>query len=344
MKRIIFIVLFVFLLSCQNQYDLQSVAIKPIKTFDLGEIDIRAMVLIDNALGFGGTKGTIGYIDIQRQTMEVSSFSDKDYRMVATTKDYFYALGTGNPALLQKFDSNQISNVYVEKHEKVFYNSMLFIDNQFGIAVGDPTENCMSIITTNDGGQKWHKKTCSQAPKLEDGEVLFAASNTNIASIKNKLWVITGGTKSNVFISEDKAQTWKKVHLPILQGTASQGAFSIDFYDEKNGIVVGGDYTNPSIKNKTGAVTTDGGKNWTPLAPNSLGYMSCVKYIPLTYGKGLVATSSSNGLWISTNGGKSWKQISQEGFHALLFADEKTMIASGKGKITLFKLIKKELR
>jgi hypothetical protein len=34
---------------------------------------------------------------------------------------------------------------------------------------------------------------------LKNGEVVFAASNTNIASSKNYLWVATGGMSSRIF-------------------------------------------------------------------------------------------------------------------------------------------------
>ena len=36
--------------------------------------------------------------------------------------------------------------VYKEQNEKVFYDAMAFWNDEEGMAIGDPVENCMSII------------------------------------------------------------------------------------------------------------------------------------------------------------------------------------------------------
>ncbi len=36
---------------------------------------------------------------------------------------------------------------------------------------------------------------------------------------------------------------------PIIQGNGPQGIYSIDFYNENNGIIIGGDYSEP-LENK----------------------------------------------------------------------------------------------
>ncbi|WP_172920047.1 VPS10 domain-containing protein [Capnocytophaga canis] len=339
MKRFLHAICCMILISCQNQNnDLQGIEIKERHTFSLEGKSVRAMVLLDKNIGFAGSGGVLGFINTQNLTMEKTDFLDVEYRSVAATTNDFYMLSVGSPAMLFSTQSDGFKKMYEETHEKAFYDSMLFLDNQFGIAVGDPTDDCMSVLTTHDGGKTWQKKSCDQAPKLAVGEALFAASNSNIANVENLLWVITGGSKSRIFSSEDKGVTWKSTNLPIVQGNPSQGAFSVSFYDKNNGIVMGGDYKNPTLKAKSGAITTDGGKTWQVIdETSSPGYISCVRYIPNSEGKGLVATSSSNGIWSSVDSGKTWEKISEKGYHSLLFVDENTLVASGNEEITLFK-------
>lgn len=341
MKTII-LALSLILFSCKStDYKTRDIELKELKTFPLEGVNIRALVALDNNVGFGGSNGILGFINTQNRTIQYSSFSQAEFRSVAATQNDFFALTIGNPAILLKTHNNEFMSVYQENNEKVFYDSMLFLDNSFGLAVGDPTEDCISIITTHNGGKSWQKMPCYQLPSLEQGEALFAASNSNIATYKNNIWIVTGGKKSRVLISDRELKSWKSVDLPILQGEASQGAFSVDFYDENNGIIMGGDYLNPQLKTNTGAVTSDGGKSWLPIEERfSVGYVSCVKYIPNTNANELIA-ASPNGLFFSNDKGASWKKVSDKAYHSLLFSDEKTLIASGNGEISMFRLTEK---
>ena len=85
---------------------------------------------------------------------------------------------------------------------------MKFWNESEGIAIGDPVENCMSVIITRDGGNTWEKLPCEILPEVEKGEAAFAASNSNIAVFGNHAWVATGGRKSRVMHTADKGKTW----------------------------------------------------------------------------------------------------------------------------------------
>ena len=112
---------------------------------------------------------------------------------------------------------------------------MKFFNHYNGIAMGDPTEDCLSIIITNDGGYTWNKIPCEKLPKVADGEAAFAASNTNIKVLGKTVWIATGGTKARVFKSKDFGETWAVFETPIIQGEGPQGIYSIDFADGWNG-------------------------------------------------------------------------------------------------------------
>ena len=105
-----------------------------------------------------------------------------EFRSIAATNDAIFILTVGNPAILFKIDKKSLQEtiVYQEENEKVFYDSMQFVDDLNGFAMGDPTENCLSLIKTTDGGNSWQKVSCANLPKINEGEAAFATSNTNL--------------------------------------------------------------------------------------------------------------------------------------------------------------------
>ena len=300
------------------------------------------LVAIDSlTMYYAGSKGYVGFTDDGGETWHTKQFKYQDsifpnFRSMAynSNTNLLYALSIGNPALLYQYDFLASQIVYQEKHPKVFYDSMKFFDEKNGIAMGDPTDgNCLSIILTNDGGNTWNKISCKQIPKVKDGEAAFAASNTNIKVLGNTVWIVTGGIKSRVFKSIDLGITWNVYETPIIQGSSSQGIYSIDFFDEKNGIVFGGDYSNPEENFKNKAITSDGGETWTLVAngenPN---YKSCVQYVPNTEGKEIFAVGKT-GISYSNNGGLNWNEVNNGSYYSIQFVDKNTAWLTGNTKI-----------
>jgi photosystem II stability/assembly factor-like uncharacterized protein len=224
--------------------------------------------------------------------------------------------------------------VYEEKHEKVFYDSMQFWNAQEGIAIGDPTADCFSIIITRDGGQTWQKLSCEVLPKLADGEAAFAASNTNVVLKGSHAWVVSGGKKARVFHSPDKGKSWEVFETPIVQGEAMTGIFTADFYNEQIGFIAGGNYEKPMQNFQNKAITTDGGKTWKLVAENQgFGYASCVQFVPNSEGKALVAVGAQ-GLFYSSDAGATWQQfLTDPSLYTIRFLDSDTAYAAGKNKI-----------
>ena len=105
----------------------------------------------------------------------------------------------------------------------------------------------------------------------------------------------------------------------IYSGNGSQGIYSVDFYNENIGIIVGGDYSKPNENKANKAITSDGGKTWTLVADGeSPNYKSSVKYIPRTKGKEVIAVGKT-GVSFSNDGGRTWKDVSKEGYYAIDF-------------------------
>lgn len=261
------------------------------------------------------------------------------FRAIAEVEGTLFALSIGNPARLYKLSSKAKSTklVYEERHENVFYDAIKFWNANEGIAMGDPTDDCVSIIITRDGGDTWTKLSCDDLPKVIEGEAAFAASDTNIEIIGDKTWIATGGMASRILYSSDKGKSWEVINTPIIQGKTTTGIYSVDFYDAQNGFAIGGDYTDADGNTDNKIKTTDGGKTWKVIANGqSPGYRSCVQYIPKSNAKELV-TVGFKGIDYSNNGGESWKHLSDEGFYTLRFVNDSTAYAGGRGRIALLK-------
>lgn len=346
--------------KARTKRDISKVVVDTILPWGKLNFSIRAIELTDDFLWYAGSNGSYGFISNDNKYFMYKKLTKIDtigyeLRSSAVINRTLFALTVGDPAVMVKWDSDSISSyinqerktidtnktykesskiVYKEVHEKVFYDSMDFWNDQEGIAIGDPTDDCMSIIITRDGGNSWNKLSCDNLPKAKEGEAAFAASDTNIAIVGDNTWVATGGKASRILYSPDKGKTWEVFDTPIIQGKSTTGMYSIDFYDELNGFAIGGDYTKPEDNQANKIRTSDGGKTWELVAQNQEpGYRSCVQYIPNGKGNELVAVGLK-GVDYSNDAGTSWKHLSDEGFYTIRFLNDSTAYAAGKGRIS----------
>ena len=342
-----FLVLFVSVTSCKliSRFELENdITDVKIDTLFEDNISIRAILYDESKVWYAANNNRVGYFDCENGSRkEIKIVSDTlkiEFRSIAQNKDNIFVLSVANPALLYKISKKTLAYelVYKEIHENVFYDSMQFKDEAHGIAIGDPIQGVASVITTEDGGKSWEKISNEIAPKLNDGEAFFAASNSNVIVQKNKIWMVSGGKRARVFLSDDFGKSWNFFETPIVQGKTMTGIFTADFYDSKHGIIAGGDYEllNQDFSNK--AITTDGGKSWRIIADNQgIGYVSCVQFVPKSNGKKLVLVGAT-GVFYSKDGGRNWNKISDESkLFTVRFLNKKTVIAAGYKKMICLK-------
>ena len=329
--------LLVFICSCTKEYQPRNIDTIVIKKITIDSISIRAIIALDSSrVYFAASDGSVGFksTDENFNSNIYIKYQDSitpNFRSLATNGTDYYAMSIGSPALLYNLSRDTL--VYKEEHKKAFYDSMKFFDKRNGIAMGDPTEDCLSIILTNDGGYTWSKIPCNKIPKTVEGEAAFAASNTSIKVLGKTAWIATGGTKARIFKSIDYGKTWEVFNTPIIQGEGSQGIYSIDFSDQNNGIIIGGDYLKPEANLNNKAITKNGGKTWTLVSdgqnPN---YKSCVQYVPGTDGKEVFAVGKT-GISYSNDSGITWNQVSKDEYYTIQFVDRNVAWLSGNEKI-----------
>jgi len=357
-----FLLLFLLIASCKDvKTSDQSHAVEDAQVFTKVDIEflhqdstsIRAVEVAHDALMYAGSDGHYGiYVMNLDQTKTTdaamaSQFKETNkgridflgknpsFRSIASTSKAFYILSIENPALLYRYDrqSDEVSLVYTEQQEGVFYDAMTFWNEEEGIAIGDSVNGCLSIIVTRDGGSTWGKLDCGSLPDQLDKEGAFAASNTNIKTIGDETWAITGGGRSRLYYSSNKGYSWNIYEVPVAQEKETQGAYTMDFYNNTSGIIYGGDYTTPADNLDNIVMTSDGGKTWTIMASGENdGYKSCVQYVPNSNGKEIIATGFT-GISYSSDSGASWKQLSDAPFLTLRFANDSIAYAGGKNAL-----------
>lgn len=293
-------------------------------------------VVNENVIWVSGSKGYVGKSEDGGKTWywtQPKGYENLDFRDIqAFDQQKAIIVNAGSPAyILSTIDGGKTwREHYKNTDSAIFLDGMDFWDAQNGIVFGDPINHKMQLLRTQDGGLTWTNISDRLTQPMKVGEAGFAASGTSIKTAYNgKVWIASGGAFSRIFYSADYGNNWKVYKCPIIQGESSTGVFSLDFFDDKNGIVVGGNYLKDKDNSNNILITTNGGKKWKkPLKPIS-GYRSGVTYI----NEKLCVATGTSGTDVSSDGGKNWQHISDLSFNAVKSAGNLIILVGGRGQI-----------
>ena len=296
-------------------------------------ISIRGLsVVSDNTLWASGSKGTVARSLDGGKTfrwMIVKGFEKRDFRDVeAFDANTAIIMTVDTPAIILKTTDGGTTwrKVFEDKRTGMFLDAMEFWNNSSGIVVGDPINNKLFIARTFDGGETWRGLPEANYPEAAEGEAMFASSGTNVVKLnKQEAVFVTGGKKSRLFIRD------LKIDLPIVQGKDFTGANSIAVYDEKNMVIVGGDFTKDTSRYMNCVLTKNKGQSFIIPATPPFGYRSCVIYIS----KNKLITCGTTGVDVSEDGGNNWRNVSASGFHVVQKAKngKAVFLAGSRGRI-----------
>ena len=210
-----------------------------------------------------------------------------------------------------------------------FYDCMAFFDDHRGLVMGDPVAGKFQILATSNGGDSWEVVPSTGMPDALPGEFGFAASGTCIETAGGRdAWFGTGGdVVSRVFHSDDRGMTWEVTETPVASAPAG-GIFSLAFANPRHGIIVGGDFLDPTNAPDGAAYTTDGGASWVP-ADGPGEYRSGSAWIP-RLPKTAVAVGPT-GSDVTTDGGRTWTRFDTAGFDSVECVQTGACWASGAG-------------
>jgi photosystem II stability/assembly factor-like uncharacterized protein len=161
---------------------------------------------------------------------------------------YILSIGNGDSSRIYKTtDGGKTWNLqFKNTNEKAFFDAIACWDKNNCIAMSDPVDGKFPLIETTNGGKSWQPIDTAKMPPAKDGEAAFAASGTClITQGKRNAFLVSGGSAARVFRSHDRGHSWSVADTPIVHGTSGSGIFSIAMFDDKNGVIVGGNYEKP---------------------------------------------------------------------------------------------------
>jgi photosystem II stability/assembly factor-like uncharacterized protein len=222
---------------------------------------------------------------------------------------------------------------FVNDDPAAFYDCMAFYPGgRRGLALSDPVDGRFRILATRDAGRSWRVLSSRGMPDSST-EFGFAASGDCLVTAGRTAYFGSGGGASRVFRSDDFGRTWSASESGIPAGE-SAGVFGLTFRSPRHGIAVGGDFADPTDGVDAVSTTSDG-RSWHS-AGDLTHLAEDVAYLP-HHARLLVVTGESGavmGTSVSADGGRSWRRVSDVGYHALdCTSDGSCWAAGGNGRV-----------
>jgi photosystem II stability/assembly factor-like uncharacterized protein len=270
----------------------------------------------------GGKNWTIGKVP------DAEKLDFRDVEAFDENTAYLLSIGNGETSRIYKtIDGGKTWEKQFQATDKnVFLDAFAFWDKDNGIAMGDPIDGKFYLLKTTNGGKKWYQLPTDKMISAKEGEAAFAASGTClITQGKKNIFLVSGGKDARVFSSKNRGESWTIAETPIVKGESSQGIFSIAMFDEKRGVIVGGDYAKPNDVVANLAFTNDGGKTWN-VSKGFSGYRSGVSYV----NKKTIIAVGSSGSDISKDSGKTWTNLDKENYNSVQAKGKNAIWAVGQ--------------
>jgi photosystem II stability/assembly factor-like uncharacterized protein len=303
-------------------------------------VSIRGLSVVDDKIAWvSGTRGTIGITTdggVNWAWQQIKGFEKSDFRDIEAFSDKeAIIIASGSPAyILKTIDGGVHWNTKFQQIDSAYFlDAMDFSDKLHGFVLGDPINGKFLLLETVDGGDTWNPST--NAPAALKDEAAFAASGTCLRT-NTSITIVTGGSNSRMLISPIGKEEWTSLALPLTNGVASRGAFSVA-YGNNQTIVVGGNYANDKQTDSVAYLIPKSKAKFKKNVPivGPAGYQSCVEYI----NKDIFLSTGTSGTNITTDGGKTWRKVDDVSYNVCRKAKYGNLIllAGDRGKLGFFK-------
>lgn len=306
------------------------------KGYSVEGVHSRAVYAFNEVAFVAGKDGhvTMHYLDTNANTIMnqvqidgVEDFRDIHYNskgvcmMINSGKSGAIWAVIGGGSVRQMFDSTG-----------VFLNGLdYWDDDNFAIVYGDPVDGKFFLVKTSSMGRFWEVLTPEVMPDALENEAGFAASGTGIQAIGDStVYFGTGnGEVARLFCSFDQGNTWEAKPTPMHAGE-SYGIYSMYFWTETEGVIIGGSYKDSTYKDGICQYTNDAGDTWENRSSGLLGYCSSVCGTP--DGSLLVATGRM-GTFYSTNQGKKWELLTETPYYSCSMSHRFIVLSGRNGTL-----------
>jgi photosystem II stability/assembly factor-like uncharacterized protein len=262
---------------------------------------------------------------------DTSTLQFRDIEATSARHAVILSIGEGTDSRIYVTDDGGASwsLAFQNQDPAAFYDCMAFTTNLRGLALSDPVDGAFRLQETRDGGHTWSLVNPAGMPSALPNEFAFAASGTCLSAGQGQTaYIGSGGTTTpRVFRSTDRGQTWSVTTAPLVGGP-SAGVFSVRFDDRRNGIAVGGDYSNPTSAIGNAAWSNDGGLSWHPAEARPTGYRSGAAW--LTHEEGVAVAVGPSGSDLSVDAGRTWAPFDSGSFDSVECARDGSCWASGE--------------
>ncbi|RLV48823.1 oxidoreductase [Nocardioides mangrovicus] len=311
----------------------------------LAAVDSRTAWVAGQSLTDGGPGTVYRTTDGGRHWRDVSppdtdGLAFRDVEALGRDGAAVLAIGEGTASRIYRtYDGGRHwTQAFTNADPAAFYDCLSFYPGgKVGLAVSDPVDGKFQIARSVDGGRSWHVLPGDGMPSAE-GQFGFAASGDCLVTAGHDAWFGGGGTAAQIFHSTDLGRTWRATDSTIAPGDAA-GVFGLAFRAGRHergrqGIAVGGDFSNPTNGTDAVARTLDG-RSWHKVG--SLTHLGeAAAWLPGTRDSVLVTGESGTtmGTSLSRDGGHTWTLVSTTGFHALTCTrDGVCWAAGGNGRV-----------
>ncbi len=225
---------------------------------------------------------------------------------------------------------------FTNRDTVAFYDCLTFLDAKRGIAFSDASAGRTLILRTDNAGTSWSLLAPSAVPAPLVGEGAFASSGLCVAhSSATNAFIATGSPGARLFRSTDAGLTWRASETPFVRGKVA-GLTGLAFRDAVHGIATAADIN--ALRTDTSSavvgVTDDGGATWTMRPrPPLPGALSGVAWVP-SEGTQTAVVVGFGGAFVTSDGAKTWRTISDQVFTGVAAAGHRAWIAGGGGRIT----------